>query len=58
LIEEIENTPSAQRAQVARQLASSAEFRRRGIPLPAGPGRLKIRIFDPATGAELASVEE
>lgn len=59
MLEEIEQAPPSQRAQIARRLASSAEFRKRGIPLPPGSGRkLKIRFFDPTTGQDLAGVEE
>ena len=57
MIEEIENTSPDRRAQAAKRLASSAELKKRGIPVPPG-GKLKIRFFDPGSGSDLATSEE
>jgi hypothetical protein len=57
ILEEVENAPEAQRPQVAKRLASSAEFKKRGIPIPPY-GKINIKIFDPASGNNLAVSEE
>jgi len=58
LIEEIERAPESQRRDLANRLAYPDELRRRGIPVPPGRGKLNIRIFDAATGEDLAVRQE